>query len=135
MTDLANHLGLDRNTCVSAPILQHSTGHGPEQVAQLLSIHRLLEKESCSDRKYLPHGVSLIPPGYDDNWSRFVPGRLADKTSKVEAVQVGHFQVQENSVELLLIDYAHSFLAVADRTYLRFQRGENLGHQFQAREV
>jgi hypothetical protein len=55
MTNLANHLGLDWNTRMAAPILKHSTGHGPEQVAQLLSIHRLLEKESRSDRKYLPH--------------------------------------------------------------------------------
>src|SRR6266851_1596256 len=128
MTDLANHIGLEWNACVSAAILHHSTTHGPEQYAQLLSIDGLLQEESCSDGKYLLHGVSLIPTGHDDNWSRFVPGRLANQAGKIEAAQVGHFQVQENSVKLLLIDHADRFLAVTDGMDLRFQGRENLDH-------
>src|SRR5713101_2120257 len=135
MTDLANHIGLEWNACVSAAILRHSTTNGPEQYAQLLSIDGFLQEESCSDGKHLLHRVSLIPAGHDDNWSRFVPGRLSNQAGKVEAAQVGHFQVQENSVKFFLIDHADRFLAVTDRVYLRLQRRENLDHQLQACEV
>src|SRR5260221_659728 len=62
------------------------------------------------DLAHLLHGVPLVPTGHDDNGSRFVPGRLANQASKIEAAQVGHFQVQENSVKLLLIDHADRFL-------------------------
>src|SRR6266849_2738423 len=128
MTDLANHIGLESNACVSAAILHHSTTHGPEQYAQLLSIDRFLQEESCSDGEYLLHGVSLIPTGHDDNRSRFIPGRLAKQAGKIEAAQVGHFQVQENSVKFFLIDHGDRFLAVTDRMYLCFQRREHLDH-------
>src|ERR1700720_2632944 len=128
MTDLANQIGLEWNACVSTAILRHSTTHGPEQYAQLLSIDGFLQEESCSEGKYLLHGVSLIPTGHDDNGSRFIPGRFANQAGKIEAAQVGHFQVQENSVKLLLIDHADRFLAVTDRMYLRSQRREHLDH-------
>src|ERR1700720_4522832 len=119
MTDLANDLGLEWNTCGPAAIVQHSATHGPEQYAQLLPIDGLLQEESCSDGKHLLHGVFFVPTGHDDNRSRFVPGRLANQAGKIEAAQVGHFEVQENSVKPLLIDLADRFLAVTDRIYLR----------------
>src|ERR1700747_987251 len=128
MTDLANHIGLEWNARVSPAILRHSTTNGPEQYAQLLSIDGFLQKESRSDGKHLLHRVSLIPAGHDDNRSRFVPGRLANQAGKIETAQVGHFQVQEDAVKLLLIDQAGRFLAVTDRLYLRFQIREHLDH-------
>src|ERR1700733_9243931 len=47
----ARHLGLDWSTHISPSILQHPALHSAEQDAQLLPIHRLLKKESCSYRE------------------------------------------------------------------------------------
>jgi len=70
----------------------HHTRSGT--ICSLLSIDGLLQEESCSNRKYLLHGVSLIPAGHDDNGAD-LSGRLANTRRKIEAAQVGHFQVQK----------------------------------------
>src|SRR5258708_39457389 len=83
-THRANHLGLKRNADVFASILQHATTHRPEQDTQLLSVYRLLKKKSCPKSKGLLHSLSFIAAGDDDNWGRFIPGRLADHAGKIE---------------------------------------------------
>ena len=111
---------------MSASILQHPTKHGPEQGFQFVPVHRFLKTESRSDRERLLQGVSLIPPRHDNNRRGFIPGGLAYQACQVETMEVGHFQVQKNPIESFLIHQDSCFLAIADRSHLRFQRPENL---------
>jgi len=50
-------------------------------------------------------------------------------------MQVRHFQIQENTVKLLLVHAPRSFLAITDLPDIRLQGPEYFGHQFKASRV
>ena len=94
------------HACGAASIFQHPAVHSAEQDAQLLPIHRLLQKEGCSDGECLLHGLSLIPPGHDHNRRRFIPGGSADHARQIKTMQIGHLQIQKNPIKSFLIHQA-----------------------------
>jgi len=70
---------------------------------------RVSAGRKCFHRKYLLHGVLSSTTGHDDNWSRFVSRTTCESGGQDRSRSVGHFQVQENSVKLLLIDHVAAF--------------------------
>jgi hypothetical protein len=48
--------------------------------------------------------------------------------AKCETIQVEHFQVKEDSIELLLIDHYGGFLTVGHWVHLSLEGSENVGH-------
>lgn len=114
-THVASHLCLKWNAQVPSSTLKQSSTYCLEQASEALSVYGLLEKKSSSDGECLLHGFSVAPSSNDNNWSRFIPRGIADPAGKIETVQVWQFQIQENPIKLLRIDYVGCFLAIADR--------------------
>src|ERR1700688_4703373 len=120
---------------MSAPVFQHPTTHGAKQRAEPSSIDRLLQIESRSEGKCLLHGLPVFEASHDNDRRGFVPGRLTNQAGQLKSVRAWHIEIEEDSVEPLLIDEANRLLAVADRAHFRFQRCKDLGHQFQTCEI
>ena len=131
-----DHSRLEWHTCGPASILEQRSTHGPEQGGQFLSVYGLLEKESGADRKCLLHGLSVITASHNNNWSGFVPGRLADQGAQ-DRSHAGVASLGPGRSHQTFPDWTRkdALSAIADGTDLRLKRLENFSHQFQACDV
>src|SRR5437016_14532406 len=118
MFHLADDFGLKRNAHELPAVLQHPSASGFEQFCQSLPVDRLLEKKGGPRCKSLLHNFRIIMTGDDYDRGGPVPGRFSNLSSQFKTIHSRHLEVNENSVESLLVHQSGRLLAVTEGAHL-----------------